>query len=105
MPSIPASDSDDDALDAEANPVWRTNFEDWMMSQEEDRRLRIGVLGAGQIAQAAHFGSCTKARNADLWAICEVADDLRERMTVTHGAKRSYAEYNRMLADPDVDAV
>ena len=62
------------------------------MSQKEDRRLRIGVLGAGAIAQAAHFGSCTKARNADLWAICEVADDLRERMTVTHGAKESYAD-------------
>ena len=75
------------------------------MPKKEDRRLRIGILGAGQIAQAAHFESCTKARNADLWAICDVADDLRERMTVTHGAQRSYADYDRMLADPDVDAV
>ena len=79
--------------------------EDRMMSRKEDKRVRIGVLGAGQIAQAAHFQSCTKARNAELWAICEVADDLRERMAVTHGAKKSYADYEHMLADPDVDAV
>jgi predicted dehydrogenase len=71
----------------------------------EGKRLRVGVLGAGQIAQAAHFESCTKAVNADLYAICDVADDLRERMVITHGAEKSYNDYDRMLADPDVDAV
>ena len=35
---------------------------------KEGRRLRVGVLGCGPIAQAAHFESCTKARNADLYA-------------------------------------
>lgn len=63
------------------------------------------MLGAGQIAQAAHFESCVKARNAELFAICDVADDLRERMAVTHGAKKSFSDYDAMLADPDVDAV
>jgi predicted dehydrogenase len=75
------------------------------MPKKEERRLRIGVLGAGQIAQAAHFESCTKARNADLAAICDVADDLRERMAATHGVAKTYADYNDMLADPDIDGV
>jgi len=75
------------------------------MPIKEERRLRIGVLGAGQIAQAAHFESCTKARNADLAAICDIADDLRERMAVTHGVAKTYADYDRMLADPDIDGV
>jgi predicted dehydrogenase len=75
------------------------------MATKEDRLLRIGVLGAGQIAQAAHFESCSKARNAELFAICDVADDLRERMAVAHGARKTYADYDKMLADPDVDAV
>lgn len=75
------------------------------MMQQDSRQLRVGVLGAGQIAQAAHFESCTKARNARLAAICDVADDLRERMAVVHGADRTYADYDRMLADPDIDAV
>ncbi|MDG3577787.1 Gfo/Idh/MocA family oxidoreductase [Rhizobium sp. YJ-22] len=75
------------------------------MPKKDERRLRIGVLGAGQIAQAAHFESCTKAVNADLHAICDIADDLRERMAIMHDATTTYADYDRMLADPDVDAV
>jgi predicted dehydrogenase len=75
------------------------------MPKKEDRRLRVGVLGCGPIAQAAHFESCTKARNADLYAICDVADDLRERMAATHQPERQYADYATMLADPDLDAV
>ncbi len=75
------------------------------MAKKEERLLRVGVLGAGQIAQAAHFESCTKARNAELFAICDVAEDLRERMAITHGARKTYADYDKMLADPEVDAV
>jgi predicted dehydrogenase len=75
------------------------------MPKKDQQLLRIGVLGAGQIAQAAHFESCTKARSADLAAICDVADDLRERMAITHGVQKTYADYDRMLADPEIDAV
>ena len=56
------------------------------MPVKEDRLLRVGVLGCGPIAQAAHFESCTKARNAMLWAICDVADDLHGRMSADRAA-------------------
>ena len=46
------------------------------MPPKDNRLLRVGVLGCGPIAQAAHFESCTKACNAELYAICDVADDL-----------------------------
>ena len=68
-------------------------------------RLNIGVLGCGPIAQAGHFDSCTKARNARLYAICDVATDLRDRMAATHAPEKSYADYAQMLADPALDAV
>jgi predicted dehydrogenase len=70
-----------------------------------ETELNIGVLGCGQIAQAAHLESCAKAHNARLYAICDVADDLRERMACTHGPDRSFADYDEMLADPELDAV
>jgi predicted dehydrogenase len=69
------------------------------------RRLNIGVLGCGPIAQAAHFESCTKSRNATLHAICDVAEDLLARMAVTHGARKTFTSYESMLADPELDAV
>lgn len=75
------------------------------MPKKQERTLRVGVLGCGAIAQAAHFESCTKAANADLYAICDVADDLRNRMAATHAPQKSFADYDAMLADPDLEAV
>lgn len=70
-----------------------------------EKKLNIGVLGCGPIAQAAHFESCTKAKNAELYAVCDIADDLRERMAVSHGAQKQFKDYDEMLADPKLDAV
>ncbi len=75
------------------------------MAKQDERRLKVGVLGAGPIAQAAHFESCAKARNADLYAICDVAPDLLERMAWTYKPERTFADYDAMLADPALDAV
>ncbi len=75
------------------------------MPAKDQRLLRVGVLGCGPIAQAAHFESCTKARNAALYAICDVAHDLRDRMAATHAPTRSFDDYDAMLADPDLEAV
>src|ERR671917_313870 len=72
---------------------------------EERRALRVGVLGAGPISQAAHFEACRKAKNAELYAICDVAEDLLERMSAIHAPREAYADYDAMLADPNVDAV
>ena len=72
---------------------------------KDDRLLRIGVLGCGPIAQFAHFDACRKARNATLHAICDVADDLRERMAAVHRPHVAYRDYDAMLADPEVEAV
>lgn len=67
--------------------------------------LNVGILGCGPIAQAGHFDSARKAANARLYAICDVADDLRARMAHTHAPDRQYADYAQMLADPALDAV
>ena len=75
------------------------------MIRKEQRRLRVGVLGCGPIAQFAHFESCVKARNADLYAICDVAEDLLARMAATYEPTRRYHDYDAMLADPALEAV
>ena len=70
-----------------------------------NRRLNIGVLGAGQIAQAAHFAAVRKAETAQLYAICDAADDLRDRMAAIHQPTTTFADYDAMLTDENVDAV
>jgi predicted dehydrogenase len=67
--------------------------------------VRIGILGCGMISQAAHFESCQKARNARLYAICDAADDLRNRMAQIWEPEVAYRQYDELLADPKVEAV
>ena len=71
----------------------------------ENPAFNIGVLGAGQIAQAAHFVACRKARTAELYAICDAAGDLLDRMAVIHQPQVTYTDYDKMLADSSIDAV
>src|SRR2546421_283020 len=73
--------------------------------KKDQRLLRIGVLGCGPIAQFAHFDACRKARNAELYAICDVAEDLLTRMAAIHLPRTTYSKYEEMLADPMVEAV
>jgi predicted dehydrogenase len=73
--------------------------------KKDTRLLRVGVLGCGNIAQIAHFDAIRKARNAELYALCDLADDLRERMAALHQPFTTYKEYEAMLADPQVEAV
>jgi predicted dehydrogenase len=75
------------------------------MLKKESRLLRVGVLGAGPISQAGHFEACRKARNAELYAICDVAEDLVTRMAAIHEPTVTYLNYDAMLADPQVEAV
>ena len=72
---------------------------------KEDRLLRVGILGCGPISQAAHFESCSKARNVELYAICDVAKDLVSRLAAYYEPKEIYLSYDEMLGDPKVEAV
>ena len=73
--------------------------------EKQKRLLRIGILGCGPIAQLAHFDACRKARNAELYAICDSAADLVDKMAAIHGPRVTYRDYGQMLADPQVEAV
>ena len=75
------------------------------MTEKQERLLRVGVLGAGPVAQAAHFEACRKARNAELYAICDLAGDLVTEMAAMHHPRVTYLDYDAMLADPLVEAV
>ena len=73
--------------------------------KKDSRLLKIGILGCGPISQFAHFDACRKSRNAELYAICDVAEDLLNRMAAVHGPRMTYRDYDQMLADPQVEAV
>jgi predicted dehydrogenase len=75
------------------------------MHGQTSKTLKIGILGCGPIAQAAHLESAVKARNVELYALCDVAEDLLHRMAVTYAATKTFTDYTAMLNDPALDAV
>ncbi|OBZ09702.1 oxidoreductase [Bacillus sp. FJAT-27264] len=72
---------------------------------KEERLLRIGVLGCGPISQAAHFEACRRGRNTELYAICDISQELADAMATLHSPRKVYYNYDDMLADPLVEAV
>jgi predicted dehydrogenase len=72
---------------------------------KDARRLRVGVLGCGPISQIAHFDALRKARNAELYALCDVAEDLLARMAAIYSPQVTYPRLEDMLGDPRVEAV
>jgi predicted dehydrogenase len=80
------------------------NVKEEIMNKEENL-LRVGILGCGPISQLAHFEASNRAKNVELYAICDLADDLLSRMKILHHPKVTYSDYDEMLADPNIDAV
>ena len=76
-----------------------------MPIRKESRQLRVGIVGAGPIAQIAHLEACRKGRNTQLYALCEAAPDLLARVSAIHRPQRSFTRYPDMLADAQVEAV
>jgi predicted dehydrogenase len=69
--------------------------------KKEDRLLRVGVLGAGLIAQAAHL----EARNVELYALCDAAKDLVGKVAPVFEPNKTFIDYDAMLSDESVEAV
>ncbi len=70
-----------------------------------ERKLKVGILGCGPIAQFAHLEAVRKAANASLFAVCDADTYLADKMGTFYEATRIYYEYDQMLSDPDVDLV
>lgn len=75
------------------------------MANAEERKVKIGVLGAGQISQAAHFDSVRRAKNAELYAICDVDQYLLNEMNHIYHPEKLYTDFDEMLKDSEVEAV
>jgi predicted dehydrogenase len=73
--------------------------------KKESRRLRVGVLGAGLIAQAAHLEACQKARNVELYALCDAAQDLVTKVAAVFEPTKTFTDYGALLGDAHVEAV
>ena len=67
--------------------------------------VRIGVVGAGAIAQVAHLPSLARIRGAELVALCDNDRPKARALAERFGAPDVVTDIEDLLALPDIDAV
>ena len=68
------------------------------------RKLQLGVVSCGAIAQA-HLRGIAACEKAELVAVASRDVGRRDQAAAEFGARRSYAEFEEILGDEDVEAI
>lgn len=69
------------------------------------RPLRFGILGAARIAPNALIKPARRVKNVEVAAIAARNREKAEAFARKHGLPKSYAAYDDLLADPEIDAI
>ena len=70
-----------------------------------ERRLRVGVVGTGVIAQVMHLHYLTElADRFEIAAVCDIVEANARACAARYGTGKAFADWREMLAEP-LDAV
>lgn len=69
--------------------------------------VRVGFIGAGNMANAVHYPSVADIPEAMLWAICDLNEERLHRTADKYAVpkERRYTDYRRMLEREPLDAI
>jgi len=70
-----------------------------------DRKLGIGIIGAGGIANGAHLPNYTRNPRARLVAVADISAEAAQATAERWGIPNVYTDYRELLANPEVEAV
>jgi predicted dehydrogenase len=70
------------------------------------QRLRIGIVGCGEVTQIMHLPSLNQlAEQFVVTALCDVSDTVLQVVSEQWRVEKRYHEYQELVAQDDVDAV
>ena len=67
-------------------------------------KVRIGIIGCGAIG-SVHADAFAKVADAEVVALCDVIPDKLKAKAERHHVGKTYDDYHKLLADPEIDAV
>jgi len=67
--------------------------------------VRLGYVGCGFMAQKVHLPNFASLPDCQLTALAEVRQDLGRQVQAQYAIPRLYADHQKMLADPEIDAI
>ena len=68
-------------------------------------RLRVGIIGCGQIAQIMHLPYLTELPQFEIGAVCDISATVVNTVGESYGVDDRYVDYEELLAQPDLDIV
>lgn len=71
------------------------------------KRLRVGIIGTGGIAQGAHMPAWQKVKDAEMVAVCDIKPEAAKSAAERFGIKPDlvFTDYSKMLSAVDLDIV
>ena len=71
----------------------------------ELKTVRVGVIGAGGIANGVHFPSLKEIDGVELVAVCDLVEERAAKAAEEYGFASTYVLHPQMLAEEALDAV
>ena len=72
-----------------------------------NRKVKIGIIGCGGIANGKHMPSLAKVPEAEMVAFCDIIVEKAEAAKAKYGTPdaKVYADYKELLKDPEIEVV
>ena len=72
-----------------------------------EKKVRIGIIGCGGIANGKHMPSLAKLKNIEMVAFCDIIEDKAQKAAAKFGTAdaKVYTDYKQLLADKTIDVV
>jgi predicted dehydrogenase len=70
-----------------------------------NKKVKIGLVGAGGIAEFSHMPGIVALENAELAAVCDVVEERARKAASLYNVKEWYTDYHEMLKKSDIEAV
>lgn len=72
-----------------------------------ERKIRIGIVGCGGIANSKHMPSLSRQPDVEMVAFCDLVEERAQKALETYGAEgaKCYTDYKELLKDETIDVV
>ncbi len=71
----------------------------------KSNKIRIGIIGAGNIAQSQHIPAYLRLKDVELVAVCDLKEERAKEVAEKYGMKYSTTSINDLVALEELDAV
>jgi len=69
------------------------------------KKIKVGVIGAGKIAERLHLPQYSECPDVEVVAICDIIKKKAVRLAEQYKIKNVYVDYKKMIMESDIDAV